>query len=180
MAYLYRKEWSCHTESSQSPSAPLRPTASPHVRVSPSAFGPASDAPSWTVSLRTAPSPRGSDQLALRAYQLRSPAERTRIANALVGGRGEACRGTPMNLRVRPQRDAVRAAADELQWLVLRLRDEHPTGLAGVAKAARLVDDRSGPLYRHDAGDLDQAIASARAALEPTRRVVSEPTAWAA
>ena len=124
--------------------------------------------------------PRGSDQLALRAYQLRSPAERTRIANALVEALGEARRGTPMNLRVRPQRDAVRAAADELQWLVLRLRDEHPTGLAGVAKAARLVDDRSGPLYRHDAGDLDQAIASARAALEPTRRVVSEPTAWAA
>jgi hypothetical protein len=124
--------------------------------------------------------PAGSDELAFRAYQLRSPAERTRIANALVEGLGVARRGTPMAVRVRPQRDAVRAAADEIQWLVLRLRDEHPVGLSGVAKAARLVDDRSGPLYRHDAGDLDQAIASTRAALEPTRRVVSEPAAWAA
>jgi hypothetical protein len=124
--------------------------------------------------------PERSDQLALRAHQLRSPAERARIANALVEAVGDARRGTPMNLRVRPQRAAVRAAADELQWLVLRLRDEHPVGLAGVAKAARLADDRSGPLYRHVVGDLDQAIASARAALEPTRRVVSEPAAWAA
>jgi len=124
--------------------------------------------------------PAGGDKLALRAYQLRSPAERARIANALVGAVGEARRGTPMNLRVRPQRAAVRAAADEIQWLVLRLRDEYPVGLSGVAKVARLVDDRSGPLYRHNAGDLDQAIAAARAALEPTRRVVSEPAAWAA
>jgi hypothetical protein len=124
--------------------------------------------------------PSGSDDLALRAEQLSSRAERARIANALVEALGEARRGTPMAIRVRPQRDTVRAAADEIQWLVLRLRDEHPVGLSGVAKAARLVDDRRGPLYRHDAGDLDQAIASARAALEPTRRVVGEPAAWAA
>jgi hypothetical protein len=124
--------------------------------------------------------PNGSDELALRAYQLRSLAERARIANGLVEAVGEARRGTPMNLRVRPQREAVRTAADEIQWVVLRLRDEHPVGLAGVAKAARLVDDRRGPLYRDNAGDLGEAIASARAALEPTRRVVSEPAAWAA
>jgi hypothetical protein len=124
--------------------------------------------------------PRGSDELAARAYQLQTPAERARIANGLVEAVGEARRGTPMNLRGRPQREAVRAAADEIQWVVLRLRDEHPVGLSGVAKAARLVDDRRGPLYRHNSGDLGQAIASARAALEPTRRVVSEPADWAA
>jgi hypothetical protein len=124
--------------------------------------------------------PAGSDELGLRAEQLSSPAGRARIANALIETLGDARRGPPMTLRARPQREAVRAAGDEILALVLRLRDEQRVGIPGVAKAARLVDDRSGPLYRHDAGDLDQAIASAHAALDATQRIASQPAARAA
>ena len=122
----------------------------------------------------------GSAELALRAEQLSSPAERARIANALVETLGDARRGHPVTLRVRPQREAVRAAADEIWALVLRLRDEQPGDVRGVAMAARLVDARSGPLYRHDRGDLDDAIASARAALDATQPAPGEQVSRAA
>ena len=122
----------------------------------------------------------GSTELTLRAEQLSSPAERARIANVLVETLGDARMGEPMTLRVRPQRAAVRAAADEILALVLRLRDDQPVGIRGVAMVARLVDDRSGPLYRADAGDLDDAIASAGRALDATEGAASEPEARAA
>jgi hypothetical protein len=110
--------------------------------------------------------PASSGQLALRAEQLSSPAERARIANSLVEALGDARRGEPMTLRLRPQREVVRDVADDILALVLRLRDDRPVGLAGVAAAARLVDDRKGPMHRHDAGDLHDAIRSALSALE--------------
>ena len=56
-----------------------------------------------------------------------------------------------MTLRVRPQREVVRDAADDILALVLRLRDDQPVGTAGMAAAARLVDDRRSPMYRDDA-----------------------------
>lgn len=124
--------------------------------------------------------PSRSPELALRAEQLSSAAERARIANALIETLGDARRGHPMTLRVRPQREAVRAAADEIWALVTRLRYEQQVGIRGVAMAARLVDARSGPLYRHDSGDLDDAIASAYAALGSTQQAASQPMAQAA
>jgi hypothetical protein len=130
--------------------------------------------------LATGTDPAGSDELGLRAEQLSSPAERARIANALVEALGDARRGPPMTVRARPQREAVRAVADEILALAQRLRDEEPVGISGVAKAARLVDDRSGPLYRHNAGDLEQAIASAHGGLDAARAFASEPAARAA
>jgi hypothetical protein len=78
----------------------------------------------------------GSTELALRAEQLSSHAERARIANVLVETLGDARMGEPMTLRVRPQRAAVRAAADEILALVLRLRDDQPVGIRGVAMVA--------------------------------------------
>ena len=111
--------------------------------------------------------PAGSVELALRAEQLRSRAERARIANALVETLGDARRGEPMTLRSRPQRAVVRRAADEIVALALRLRDDRPAGIAGLAAAARLADDRRGPMYRDDAGDLDRAIRSALSAMDP-------------
>jgi hypothetical protein len=127
-------------------------------------------------ALATGVDPGGGPELTLRAEQLRSPAERGRIASGLVKALGQE----PMTLLPRPQRAVVREAADEIRALVLRLGDDRPVDIAGVATAARLVDDRSGPLYRHNAGDLDQAIATAHAALDATPRVASEPTARAA
>ena len=124
--------------------------------------------------------PAGSPELALRAEHLSSPAERARIANALVESLGEARRGEPMTLRLRPQREVVRDAADAILALVLRLRDDRPVGTAGVAAAARLVDDRRSPMYRDDAGDLNDAIRSAQVAIHGKREPAVELAARAA
>ena len=125
--------------------------------------------------------PAGSAELALRAEQLNSPAERARIANGLVEALGDARKvGEPMTLRSRPQRAVVRDVADDILALVLRLRDERPVGSAGVAAAARLLDDRRGPLYRDDAGDLRDAIRSAQSAMDTTRASAVEFAAQAA
>ena len=149
--------------------------------------------PSFTVRIRTrfgratldselahGADPAGSAELALRAKQLNSPAERTRIANALVEGLGDARRGEPMTLRLRPQRQVVRDAADDILALVLRLRDNRPAGVAGVAAAARLVDDRRSPMYRDGAGDLRDAIRSAQVAIDGTPEPAGEFVARAA
>jgi hypothetical protein len=85
-----------------------------------------------------------------------------------------------MTLRLRPQRAVVRDAADDILALVLRLRDDRPVGIAGVAAAARLVDDRKGPMYRDDAGDLHDAIRSAQSAMDATREPAREFAAQAA
>ena len=122
----------------------------------------------------------GNAELALRAAQLRSTAERARIANALVETLGDARRGEPMTLRPRPQRAAVRDAADDILALVLRLRDARPVDPRGVAMAARLADDRTGPLHRHDAGDLRVAIGAAVSALDATRDLVGDLQSQAA
>jgi hypothetical protein len=124
--------------------------------------------------------PGGSAELGLRAKQLSSPAERARIANGLVEALGDARRKEPTTLRLRPQRAVVRDAADDILALVLRLRDDRPVGIAGVAAAARLLDDRSGPMYRDDAGDLQDAILSARSEMDATREPAGEFVAQAA
>ena len=124
--------------------------------------------------------PAGSAELALRAEQLSSPAERARVANGLVEALGDARRGEPMTLRLRPQRAVVRDTADDILALALRLRDDRPIGIAGVAAAARLVDDRRGPMYRDDAGDLHDAIRSAQSAMDATREPAGEFAAQAA
>ena len=124
--------------------------------------------------------PASGAELALRAQQLSAPAERARIANGLVEALGDARRGEPMTLRLRPQRAVVRDVADDILALVLRLRDDRPVGIAGVAAAARLVDDRKGAMYRDNAGDLHGAIRSAHSALDATREPVGEFAAQAA
>jgi hypothetical protein len=131
-------------------------------------------------ALATGADPAAGAELALRAEQLGSPAERARIANALVEALGDARRGEPMTLRLRPQREVVRDAADDILGLVLRLRDDRPIGIAGVAAAARLADDRRGPMYRDDASDLHDAIRSAQSAMDATQEPAGEFAAQAA
>lgn len=130
--------------------------------------------------LATGADPAGSAELAFRAEQLSSPGERARIANGLVEALGDARRGEPMTLRLRPQRAVVRDAADDIVALVLRLRDDRSVGIPGVAAAARLVDDRTGPLYRDNAGDLHDAIRSAHSAMEATPAAAGDFAAQAA
>jgi hypothetical protein len=112
--------------------------------------------------------PDTSAELSLRATQLRSRAERSRIANELAETLGDARSGTPVTIRARPQREEVRAAADDLLALVLRLRDDQPVGVRGAAMAGRLLTDRASPLRRDGEQDLRHAIRAARFALDAT------------
>jgi hypothetical protein len=112
--------------------------------------------------------PATSPELDLRAAQLRSRRERSRIANALVEIVGDARRGEPVTIKVRPQRAHIRAAADDLLELVERLRDDQPVGVRGAAMAARLLSDSASPLRRHGGQDLQHAIRAGRFALDAT------------
>jgi hypothetical protein len=124
--------------------------------------------------------PAASAELGFRATQLRSTAERARIANALVDTLGDARRGEPMTLRTRPQRAVVHDAADDILALVARLRDEREVAPRGAAMAARLADDGRSPMRRHDAGDLREAVGAARSALDARREPAAELQAQAA
>jgi hypothetical protein len=115
-----------------------------------------------------------SAELNLRAAQLRSRAERQRIANALVEAVGEARRGDPVTVRTRPHRAEVRASADELLALAARLRDDLPVDVRGSAMAARLVSDRKGPLRSMSGGDLRDAVEAARHAMDTRRELVTD------
>jgi len=123
--------------------------------------------------------PGGSASLGHRAAQLRSRGERARLANALVETLGDARRGEPVTIRVRPQRAVVRDSADDLLGLVLRLRDDRPVDVRGAAMTARLVSDRAGPLHRPGDVDLDHAIRAAHTALNTPAQTTHELAAAA-
>ena len=111
--------------------------------------------------------PGENAELALRAGQLRSRAERSRLANALEEALGDARRAEPVTIRDRgSQRAKVRAAADDLLALVLRLRDPEPVEVRGMAAVAQLLGDSESPLRRDGEQDLQNAIRAARFALD--------------
>jgi hypothetical protein len=118
--------------------------------------------------------PATNAALSLRAAHLRSPAERSRLANALVEILGDARRGEPVTVRPRPQRTEVRAYADDLLALVLRLRDDRPVAVRGAAMVARLVSDRRGPLHKDGGQDLGKVIRTTRAVLDATASATHE------
>ena len=116
----------------------------------------------------------------LRADQLRSDAVRTRVANRLVEAVGEA-RGQEQHLRSAKRRqrsEDVRDHADEVLSLVPLVRAGPAVGVQGLAMTARLVDDRTGPLYRAGGQDLRAALRSVRAALDEP--ATADPMAAAA
>jgi hypothetical protein len=118
--------------------------------------------------------PGGSASLGHRATQLRSRGERARLANALVETLGDARRGEPVTIRVRPQRAVVRDSADDLLGLVLRLRDDRPVDVRGAAMTARLVSDRAGPLRRPGDVDLQDVLSAAHTALDTPAQITHE------
>ncbi|HET8820103.1 MAG TPA: hypothetical protein VFM57_01025 [Thermoleophilaceae bacterium] len=124
--------------------------------------------------------PASSAELERRATQLLSTAERSRIANSLIEALGDARRAEPVTLRTRPQRAVVRDAADDIGALVLRLRDERVVAPRGLALAARLADDGTSPMHRHDVGDLHEAVGSALSALDATGEAAGDLQAQAA
>jgi hypothetical protein len=110
----------------------------------------------------------GSAELELRAAQLRSNIERSRLADALVNVLGDAGSGDPETIEAKPQRLELLKCAEDLQALIERLRDERPVAVRGAALTARLLSDGASPLHRGGGQDLEHAIRAARFALDPT------------
>ena len=120
--------------------------------------------------------PSVSPELGLRAAQLRSPAERARLANALVEALGDA-RGPNLGafrIKARQQHGVIRDYADDLLALVLRLRDDRPIDVRGAAMTARLVNNGASPLHRESGQDLQDAILAARVALDVSQRTTPD------
>jgi hypothetical protein len=117
--------------------------------------------------------PTASGELGLRAAQLRSSAERSRLANSLVEVLGDA-RGPNLGAfrtGTRQRHAVIRDSADELMALVLRLREDEPIAVRGAAMVALLVVRRSSPLRHGDGHDLQHALRTAHVALDvPDRR----------
>jgi hypothetical protein len=116
--------------------------------------------------------PTTSAELGLRAAQLRSRAERSRLANSLVEVLGDA-RGPDLGafrISTRQQHAPIRESADELLALVLRLREDEPIAVRGAAMTALLVDRRSSPLRHGDERALQLAVRGARVALDVADR----------
>jgi hypothetical protein len=125
--------------------------------------------------------PGKSAQLMLRAAQLRSRSERSRLANALVAALGDA-RGANLGafrMKTRRQQAVIREYADDVLALVGRLRDDRPVETRGVAMAARLVDDGASPLHRKGGQDLQHELRAVRFALD-TAGAAAEDLAAAA
>jgi hypothetical protein len=125
--------------------------------------------------------PAASRELGLRAVQLRSPAERSRLANALMDALGDA-RGPnlgPFRIKARRQHEAIRESADELTALVVRLRDDHPIAVRGAAMTARLLRSGASPRRRGNGQELRHAIRAARVALDATGHDIQDLAAAA-
>jgi hypothetical protein len=118
-----------------------------------------------------------SPELALRAAQLHSRTERSRLADALVGTLG-AARGPNLGayrMKTRRQHAAIRESADELLALVLRLREDRPIDIRGAAQTARLLNHAASPLHRDSGHDLKDALRAARVALDATGPATQDP-----
>jgi hypothetical protein len=106
-------------------------------------------------------------ELSLRAEQLRSRAERSRLANALVEAVGDA-RGPNLGafrVKTRERHAEIRKQAEGLVALAARLRDDQAIDARGVAVTARLVN-RAGSLRRGRGQNLGDELRAARSALE--------------
>jgi hypothetical protein len=111
--------------------------------------------------------PMQSDELSLRVGQLGSSGTRARLAATLRGAiqiaKGRRAPLTTTRLR----RAEIQENEELLIALIDRLREGGPLGAQGLAMTARLVNDRSGPLYRSGpGGSLRGAVADALAALD--------------
>ena len=108
-------------------------------------------------------------ELSLRADQLRSRAERSRLANALVEAVGDARGPSPLRVKSRERHAEIRKHAEDLLALATRLRDDQAVDARGVAVTARLVN-RDGSLRRGRGQNLGDALRTARSALESGHR----------
>jgi hypothetical protein len=112
--------------------------------------------------------PAASAELALRAAQLRSRDERSRLANSLIEAVGDA-RGPNLGafrVRTRQRHAAIRDSADDLIALARRLQDDEPITVRGAAMTALIADRASSPVRRDDGRELHHAVRAARVNLD--------------
>jgi hypothetical protein len=122
--------------------------------------------------------PIQTDELSLRVGQLGSARTRVRLACALRGAVELANGHRAPLIRTRLRRGEIRETDEFLLALADRLRDGGPLGVQGLAMTARLVKERSSPLYRPGASaSLPAAVVEALAALERGHRTASTITA---
>jgi hypothetical protein len=112
-----------------------------------------------------------TDELSLRVGQLGSAGTRVRLACALRGAVELANGHRAPLITTRLRRAEIRDTDELLMALAHRLRDGEPLGIQGLAITARLVNDRSSPLYQSGvSGSLRATVAKALAALERGQR----------
>ncbi len=110
--------------------------------------------------------PMQSDKLSLRVGQLGSSATRSRLAVALDEAVQIANGHHRPLIATRLRRPEIRENDELLLTLAHRLRDGRPLGVKGLAMTARLVHDRSSPLYRSGvSGSLTPTVSEALAAV---------------
>jgi hypothetical protein len=116
--------------------------------------------------------PLVSDELSLRVGQLGSAATRSRLAAALRGAVDMASGRRAPLISTRLRRAEIRENEDLLLALADRLHSGEPLGVKGLAMTARLVNDRSSPMYRAGAS-LSDALSEALSALEHGHRTAA-------
>jgi hypothetical protein len=115
--------------------------------------------------------PMSSDELSLRMGQLGSLGTRVRLASALRQAVQLASGQRAPLIATRLRRAEIQENEELLLALADRLHDGEPVGVQGLARTARLVNHRSGALYRSGmGGSLATAASKALAALEGGHR----------
>jgi hypothetical protein len=113
--------------------------------------------------------PGSSPAHARRARRLVAPRGRRRLAAGLERPLAAAVAPRPVySAAVPPHRGEVRAAREDLEALVERLRDERPVTARGVALVSLLLSDGASPAYApRRPGALSEWAATALRALPP-------------
>ena len=121
--------------------------------------------------------PAATDELILRARQLARPDQRARLADAveelveLADGHTVLVNSEALSAAtsLHRQLEQIRRNRPLLLRLVNRLREERPVDVHGLAQLRCLLSDDRGPLYHRDASpSLEEAVAAAIAALDPS------------
>jgi hypothetical protein len=115
--------------------------------------------------------PMLGDELSLRVGQLGARRTRLRLSRALLDAVDLANGRRAPLITTRLRLPEIQENDELLLALADRLREGKPLGVQGVAMTARLVNDRSGPLYRSGvSGSLTTTVLAALAALERGHR----------
>ncbi|KUI02763.1 hypothetical protein AU189_00310 [Mycolicibacterium acapulense] len=110
--------------------------------------------------------PAAGGALAVHAARIRSDRERHAVARAfrriVEQARSDHALG---GSRIRVHRRNVRASAELIDAITLRLHAPHSVDAMGMARLRRILSDGQGPLYHGNAGDLVHRLAAAFAVL---------------